>query len=50
MVCKGKQEGAPKKDKVVELAGNVMATIFWDSKGVLLIDCQPQGLHAILKR
>ena len=29
---------APKKFKVVPLAAKVMATIFWDSKGILLID------------
>ncbi len=29
---------APKKFKVVPSAGKVMATIFWDSEGILLID------------
>lgn len=43
MVWKGKDEKAPKKAKVVESAGKVMATVFWDSKGVLLIDYLPRG-------
>lgn len=43
MVWKGKDEPTPKKAKVVESAGKVMATIFWDSKGVLLIDYLPRG-------
>ena len=32
-----------KKSKVVESAGKVMATVFWDSKGILLIDYLPRG-------
>ena len=34
---------APKKFKVVPSAGKVVATIFWDSKGVLLIDYKSKG-------
>lgn len=43
MVWKKKDEPTPKKAKVVESAGKVMATVFWDSKGVLLIDYLPRG-------
>lgn len=35
---------APKKFKVVPSAGKVMATIFWDSEGVLLIDYKSKGI------
>ena len=31
-------ESAPKKAKTVPSAGKVMATIFWDSHGIILID------------
>lgn len=34
---KGKDEGNVKKKKVVESPGKVKATVFWDSKGVLLL-------------
>ncbi|XP_054286123.1 histone-lysine N-methyltransferase SETMAR-like [Macrosteles quadrilineatus] len=43
MVWKRKDEPTPKKAKVVESAGKVMATVFWDSKGALLIDYLPRG-------
>lgn len=43
MVWKGKDEETPKKAKVVESVGKVMATVFWDSHGVLLIDYLPRG-------
>lgn len=33
----------PKKFKVVPSAGKVMATIFWDSEGILLIDYKSKG-------
>lgn len=36
-------EGAPKKFKVQSSAGKVMATIFWDCKGILLIDYLEKG-------
>lgn len=36
-------EGAPKKFKVQPSAGKVMATIFWDCKGILLIDYLEKG-------
>lgn len=32
---------APKKFKVTQSAGKVMATVFWDQKGILLIDFMP---------
>lgn len=38
-----KGEPAHKKFKVVPSAGKVMATIFWDSQGILLIDYKPKG-------
>lgn len=54
MLWKGKNEAAPKNTKVVESAGKVMATVYWDSKGVFFIDylpCEAPGsrLHAIVK-
>ena len=38
-----KGESAPKKAKTVPSAGKVMATIFWDSQGVILIDYLEKG-------
>lgn len=34
----------PKKFKVAQSAGKVMATVFWDSKGILLIDYKDKGV------
>lgn len=34
---------APKKGKAVKSAGKVMASVFWDSKGILMIDYLPKG-------
>ena len=34
---------APKKAKVVPSAGKVMATVFWDAKGIILIDYLEKG-------
>ena len=34
----------PKKFKTQPSAGKVMATVFWDSKGVLLINYKPAGI------
>lgn len=36
-------EPTPKKAKTVPSAGKVMATVFWDSKGILLIDYLQKG-------
>lgn len=36
-------EGAPKKAKTIPSAGKVLATIFWDSKGIILIDYLEKG-------
>jgi histone-lysine N-methyltransferase SETMAR len=36
-------EPAPKKAKVVLSAGKVMATVFWDSRGIILIDYLAKG-------
>ena len=33
----------PKKFNRVHSAGKVMASIFWDSQGVFMIDCPEQG-------
>ncbi|XP_011165249.1 histone-lysine N-methyltransferase SETMAR-like [Solenopsis invicta] len=33
-----KEESAPKKAKIVPSAGKIMATVFWDSQGIILID------------
>lgn len=38
-----KGESAPKKAKTVTSAGKVMASVFWDSHGVLLIDYLEKG-------
>lgn len=40
---KRKNKEVSKKDIAVELAGKVMVTVFWDSKGELLIDYLPHG-------
>ena len=36
-------EPTPKKAKVVLSAGKVMATVFWDSRGIILIDYLAKG-------
>lgn len=36
-------ERAPKKAKTVRSAGKIMATVFWDSKGIILIDYLEKG-------
>lgn len=36
-------ERAPKKAKTTQSAGKVMATVFWDSKGIIHIDYLPKG-------
>ncbi|UYV67662.1 hypothetical protein LAZ67_5001511 [Cordylochernes scorpioides] len=41
MVWKRPEESAPKKAKVTISAGKVMAIVFWDCKGVLLVDYLP---------
>lgn len=41
MQWKHKDSPPPKKFKVQKSAGKVMATIFWDSEGILLIDYLP---------
>lgn len=37
------KERAPKKAKTTQSAGKVMATVFWDSKGIIYIDYLPKG-------
>lgn len=39
----GHGESAPKKAKSVQSAGKVMASVFWDAKGILLIDYLDKG-------
>ena len=39
----GPGESTPKKAKTVPSAGRVMATIFWDSHGVISIDYLQKG-------
>ena len=39
-----KDGSATKKLKVVPSFGKVMATIFWDSEGILLIDYKSKGI------
>ncbi|XP_030761217.1 protein GVQW3-like [Sitophilus oryzae] len=41
--CTAKGEPAPKKAKTVISAGKVIATVFWDSHGVILIDYLQKG-------
>ena len=41
----GPGESAPKKAKTVPSAGKVMATTFWDSHSIILIDYLQQGKH-----
>jgi hypothetical protein len=36
-------ESAPKKAKTIPSAGKVMATAFWDSQGIILIDYLEKG-------
>ena len=36
-------ETAPKKAKVVPSAGKVMAAVFWDARGIILIDYRGKG-------
>jgi len=43
MVWKKSEESAPKKAKIQYSAGKVMATVFWDNEGVLLIDFLESG-------
>ncbi|UYV63955.1 hypothetical protein LAZ67_2006132 [Cordylochernes scorpioides] len=49
MVWKKPEESAPKKAKVTISAGKVMAIVFWDCKGVLLVDYLPQKLRLTLR-
>ncbi|UYV64597.1 PDE2A [Cordylochernes scorpioides] len=48
-LCRYEKEGEeflvsiPKKFKTVKSAGKVMATVFWDKKGALLVDFMPKG-------
>lgn len=35
----------PKKFKVSQSAGKLMATVFWDSEGILLIDYKDKGVY-----
>ncbi|XP_015432649.1 PREDICTED: histone-lysine N-methyltransferase SETMAR-like [Dufourea novaeangliae] len=39
----GHGESVPKKAKVIRSAGKVMASVFWDAKGILLIDYLQKG-------
>ena len=34
---------SPKKFKLAPSAGKVMITVFWDSRGVILLDFLPKG-------
>ena len=38
-----KHLGSPKKFKRISSAGKVMASVFWDSQGVIMIDYHQQG-------
>lgn len=38
-----KGESAPKKAKTVPSAGKIMATVFWDSQGIIFIDYLEKG-------
>lgn len=43
MVWKHPWSPSPKKFKVTQSAGKIMATVFWDHRGVLLVDFHPKG-------
>lgn len=38
-----KGEPAPKKAKTVPSAGKILATVFWDAKGIIFMDCLEKG-------
>ena len=40
---RGKGESRPKRPKTQQSAGKVMASVFWDMHGILLIDFLPKG-------
>ena len=40
---RGEGESRPKRPKTQQLAGKVMAFVFWDMHGILLIDFLPKG-------
>ena len=40
----------PKKFKRLNSAGKVMASIFWDSQGVIMIDSLEQGRKEITRK
>jgi len=42
MQLKHKTSPTPKKFRVEKSAGKVMATVFWDAKGLLLLEFMPQ--------
>lgn len=42
-MCKTRSESASKKAKVTISAGKVLATVVWNSKGVLLVDYFEKG-------
>jgi len=42
MQWKHKTSPTPKKFRVEKPAGKVMATVFWDEKGLLLLEFMPQ--------
>ena len=46
----GPGESAPKKAKTVPSVGKVMATIFWDSHGIILIDYLQKGKTKYYRR
>ena len=43
MEWKKREEKPPRKFKVQRVATKLMATVFWDSSGILLIDYLPKG-------
>ena len=36
-------EPRPKRPKAQQLAGKVMASVFWDAHGIIFIDCLGKG-------
>ena len=40
---RGEGESRPKRPKTQQSAGKVMASVFWDMHGILLIDFLPKG-------
>jgi hypothetical protein len=45
-----KGSSPPKKFKVISSAGKIMATVFWDCHGILMIDYPNKGSTVVNRR